>query len=196
MSLLCGCFQNASLILFLLLILLILQIKPCTSFLLSPISSSKIREYNEPLINNQQDFRRPQSSRLREPSTRTRRRVGGGSGHLYLVNLGNNIEKEKNGQNDKLDNKEEKKTILLSDIDNLSIQKRLAGQEEDFSSWMEGLGSSWQEYPKQKKKQQQQESSKEEIVNDASVLNGANEIIENDEMTSERKQTSPQTQQQ
>jgi hypothetical protein len=198
MSSQCGRFRNASLILFLLLILLILQIKPCTSFLSSPISSSKIREYDEPLINNQQDFRRPQSSRLREPSTRTRRRVGGGSGHLYLLNLGNNGEKEKDGQNDKLDNEEEKKSILLSDIDNLSIRKSLAGQEEDFSSWMEGLGSSWPKYPKKKKKQQQQqrESLKEEILNDPSVLYGANEIMENDEMTSERKQTTPQTQQQ
>jgi hypothetical protein len=37
---------------------------------------------------------------------------------------------------------------------------------------------------------------KEEILNDPSVLYGANEIMENDEMTSERKQTTPQTQQQ
>jgi hypothetical protein len=101
----------------------------------SPISSSKLREYDEPLINNQQDFIRPQSSRLREPSTRTRTRVGpfqkeGSSccsGRLYLLNLSNDSEKENNGQNDnKIDNEEEKKLCCCQKLI-IFISKKVYG---------------------------------------------------------------------
>ena len=77
------------------------------------------------------------------------------------------------GKNDE----DQKKTLLLSDIDNISTQGGQGQQqEEDFSSWMEGLGSSWPKYPKKKKKQEKESPNEEEIVEDT------NGMIKNDEI--------------